>query len=157
MDIFLGSLVQLSVGMEEGCKQILLASVGSARSVSATLGSPRSRRVCFPCQHCLGSRLLCRELSEDGPELYALPSSKPLRFRYWGIPQRHRLGWTCILYPSQVRAAQVTRCLVSTVSFDLSPPHPCRSVFWVYNWHHLLSRMSTIQNPKNSWIAMKSA
>ena len=116
VDIFLGSLVQLSVGMEEGCKQILLASVGSARSVSATLGSPRSRRVCFPCQHCLGSRLLCRELSEDGPELYALPSSKPLRFRYWGIPQRHRLGWTCILYPSQVRAAQVTRCLVSMVA-----------------------------------------
>ena len=25
---------------------------------------PHSQRVCFPCLHCLGSRLLCRELSE---------------------------------------------------------------------------------------------
>ena len=41
----------------------------------------------FPCLHCLGSRLLFRELSEAGPGLYALPRSKPLRFRYSGTPQ----------------------------------------------------------------------
>ena len=77
---------------------------------------PRSRRVCFPSLHCLGSRLLCWELSDVGPGLHALPRSKPLRFRFSGTPQRHRLGWACILRPSQVWAAQVTRflgCLVA--------------------------------------------
>ena len=57
---------------------------------------PHSRRVCFPCLHCLGSRLLCQELSEASPGLYALPRSKPLRFRYSGTPQRRRLGWACV-------------------------------------------------------------
>ena len=75
---------------------------------------PRSRSVCFPCLHCSGFRLLCRELSDAGPGLHALPRSKPLRFS--GTPQRCRLGWACILCPSQVQAAQVTRCLVSTVT-----------------------------------------
>ena len=28
-----------------------------------------------------------------GPELCALPRSKPLRFRFPGTPQRRRLGW----------------------------------------------------------------
>ena len=52
----------------------------------------RSRCLRFPCLQCLGSRLLCQELSEAGPGLYALPRSKPLRFRYLGTPQRHRFG-----------------------------------------------------------------
>ena len=77
---------------------------------------PRSRRVCFPCLQCLGSRLLCQELSEAGPGLYALPRSKPLRFRYLGTPQRCRLSWACVLCPSHVQAAQVTRCLASSVT-----------------------------------------
>ena len=38
MDIYLGSLVQLCFGIEEYCKQISLACVGSAHSVWATLG-----------------------------------------------------------------------------------------------------------------------
>ena len=87
---------------------------------------PRSRCVCFPCLHCLGSRLLCQELSEASPGLYALPRSKPLRFRYSGTPQRRRLHWACVLCSSQVQAAQVTRCLVSKVTvtcghYDLLP------------------------------------
>ena len=72
---------------------------------------PRSWSVCFPNLHCSGPRLLCRELSEAGPGLYALPRSKPLRFRFSGPPQRLRLGWARVLRPSLVRAAQVTRCL----------------------------------------------
>ena len=35
------------------------------------------------------------------------------RFRHSGSPQRHRLGWACVLRSSQVRAAQVMRCLAS--------------------------------------------
>ena len=94
---------------------------------------PCSRRVCFPCLHCLGSRLLCQELSKVGPGLYALPRSKPLRFRYSGSPQRGRLSWACVLCPSQIRAAQVTMCLVSMVAVTYRLPCPCRSVFRVYS------------------------
>ena len=55
------------------------------------------------------------ELSKVGPGLCVLPRSKPLRFRFLGTPQGHRLGWVCILCLSQVRTAQATRCLVSTL------------------------------------------
>ena len=74
---------------------------------------PHSWRVCFPSLHCSDSRLPCWELSDAGPGLHALPRSKSLRFRFSGTPYRHRLGWACILCLSQVRAAQVTRCLAS--------------------------------------------
>ena len=111
--LFKAHLFSCAVGREEHCKQIALAC---ARSVLATLVCPLSQHVCFPCLHCLGSRLLCRELSEASPGLYALSRSKPLRFRYLGTPQRCRLGWACVLCPSQVGAAQVTRCLASAVA-----------------------------------------
>ena len=77
-----------------------------------------------------------RELSEVGPGLHALPRSKPLRFKFLGTPQR-RLGWACILCPSQVRAAQVTRCLVSAValSWRLHLITSPAALFWVYNGH----------------------
>ena len=94
---------------------------------------PCSRRVCFPCLHCLGARLLCRELSEAGPGLYALPRSKPLRVMYSGSPQKHRLGWACVLCPPQVQAAQVTRCLARVVTVTYRLPYSCCLVFWVYN------------------------
>ena len=76
---------------------------------------PHSERVCYPSLYCSDSRLICRELSEVGPGLHALPRSKPLRFRFSGTPQRHRLGWACVLHLSQVRAAQGTRCVVCRV------------------------------------------
>ena len=55
-----GHLFSRAVGREEHCRQISLVSVVSAPGVSATLGLPCSRRVCFPSLHCSGSRLLCR-------------------------------------------------------------------------------------------------
>ena len=64
------------------------------------------------------------ELSKACPGLHALPRSKLLRFRYSGTPQRHRLGWACVLCPSQVQAAQVTRCLASTVAATYCLPVP---------------------------------
>ena len=65
---------------------------------------PSSRSVCPPCSHCSGSGLPCQERSEAGPGLYAPPRFKPLRFRHSGTPQKHRLGWACVLCPSQVMA-----------------------------------------------------
>ena len=70
-----------------------------------------------------------------GPGLCALPRSKPLRFRFLGTPQRHRLSWACVLCPSQVPAAQATRCLVSTLSQVCGAfyhlPGPIRLFSWV--------------------------
>ena len=63
---------------------------------------PHSQHVCFLSLHCSGSRLLCQKLSEASPGLYVLPRSKPLRSRYSGSPQRHRLSQACVLCPSQV-------------------------------------------------------
>ena len=42
------------------------------------------------------------ELFKVGPGLRVLPRSKPLRFRFLGAPQRHRVGWACVLCPSHV-------------------------------------------------------
>ena len=123
-----------AVGREEHCKQISLASVGSAPSALPHWVCLNSLHVCFPSLHCSGSRLLYQELSEVGPGLHTLPRSKPLRFRFSGTPQRCRLVWACVLCPSQVRAAQVTRCLVSVVAVTYHLPRPCHLVFWVHNW-----------------------
>ena len=122
------------MGTEEHCKQISLAC---ADSVLTALGLTRSRCVCFPSLHCSGSRLLCLQLSEAGPGLRALPRSKPFRFRFRfsGTPQRRTLSQTCVLCPSQVWAAQATRCLASTVTprcnMSYHLPHTSHSICWV--------------------------
>ena len=103
--------------------------------------------------------------------LSALPRSKRLRFRFLGPPQRHKLDWACVLCPSLVQAAQVNRCLASC---DLSPPLSQMLGFLGVQQARLLrcavcllwgadlwlqhSRwMSTTQNPKESWLAVKPA
>ena len=81
--------------------------------------------VCFPVYTAQAPGCSTGELSKAGPGLRALPRSKLLRFRFSGTPQRHRLRWVCFLCPSQVGAAQVTRCLeraLSQVCCVLSPP-----------------------------------
>ena len=115
-----------AVGKEEHCKQISLACVGSALSVWATLGLPPLGVCAFPVYTAQAPGCSAGELSKVGPGLRAHPRSTPLRFRFLGTPQRHRLGWACALCPSQVREAQETRCLVNAHSqvgrCILSPP-----------------------------------
>ena len=106
---------------------------GALAASRPNLVCPCSWCVCPPCPHCSGSRLVHQEPSEACPELHAPPRSKPLRFWHSGSPQRRRLRWACVLCPSQVRAAQVMRCLVSTATVTYRLPLPCCSVFWVYN------------------------
>ena len=103
---------------EEHCKHISLECVESAHRVSDILGLSHSWCVCLNSLYCSDSRLLCQELFQVGPGLHALPRSKPLRFRFSGTPQRHRLYWAYVLCPSQVQAAQVTRCWVSAVALS---------------------------------------
>ena len=111
--------------------------------------------VCGECSQCLGhtgfapAHGVCAfpvytaqapgcsagELSKVGPGLRALPRSKPLRFRFSGTPQRHRLGWACSVCPSLVRAVQAARSFGSTLSAGgeciLSLPHASHSDSWV--------------------------
>ena len=110
---------------------------------------PCSQSVYPPCSHRSGSMLLCRELSEAGPGLHALPRSKLLRFRHSGSPQRRRLGWACVLCPSQVRTAQVMRCLASAVAATYCLPRPCHLVFWVYNWRTFSGGYWLSRTPRN--------
>ena len=51
-----------------------------------------------------------------------LPGLSRSRFRHSGSPQRRRLRWACVLCPSQVRAAQVMRCLASMVAVTYRLP-----------------------------------
>ena len=53
----------------------------------------------------------CSAGNNQRPALGWRPRSKPLRFRDSGSSQRRRLGWAWVLCSSQVRAAQVMRCL----------------------------------------------
>ena len=117
MVTYLGSLVQSccwegeilqtnTTGMCEECSQCL-GHTGLA---------PAHGMCAFPVYTAQAPGCSAGELSKAGPGLRALPRSKLLRFRFLGTPQRRRLVWACVLCPSQVRAAQVTRCLVSAVT-----------------------------------------
>ena len=137
---------------------------------TSPLPLPCSRHVCFPCVHCLGSRLLCQELSEAGPGLYVLPRSKLLRFRYSTTAQT-RLGLCFVPFPGPSSSGD--QVLGNCGCCNLSP-HPslllsflgvplvrllrCAiCLFWVADlWLQPSWWMSTVQNPKKSWLATKS-
>ena len=102
------------MGKEEYCKQISLVCVGSTRSHT---GFALAHGVCtFPVDTAQAPGCSAGKLSTAGPGMHALPRSKPLRFRFFGTPQRCRLNWACVLCPSQVRVAQATRCLAHALS-----------------------------------------
>ena len=117
MVIYLCSLVKLCCG-EGGTLQTNITGVcGECSQCLGHTGFAHAQGVCaFPVYTAQALGCSTGELSKAAPGLGVLPRSKPLRFRFSGSPQRHRLGWTCILFPSPVRAAQATRCLVSSLS-----------------------------------------
>ena len=130
-------LFSRAVGREEHCTQICLACVGSAHCVGAALGLPPltarvlSQATLLRLQaalqgNCAGRALCCRHFPGLSPQAQVL-----------GTPQRHRLGWACVLCPSQVGAAQATRCWASTLSqvggASYHLPLPSHSVSWVCN------------------------
>ena len=144
MVTYLGSLVQLCCG-EGGTLQTNIS--GMCRECSQCLGhtgfAPAHGVYAFPVYTAQAPGCSAGELSKVGPGLCALPRSKPLRFRFSGTPQRRRLDWAWVLCPSQVRAAQATRCLASALSSRLRGasyhlPCPSCSVFWVAQQVHLL-------------------
>ena len=137
--LFLGSLVQLRCG-EGGTLQ---ANNTGVRSQCRSHAGPAPAHGV----HSSRSSLLLWELSEAGPGLHAPPRSKPLRFRHSGSPQRRRIGWACILCPSQVRVAQVfdecSHC-------NLSPFPSLLLSFLGVPLAPLVRRTVTVQHPKTS-------
>ena len=114
MVIYLGSLVQL-LYREGHCIQISLACVGIACSIWVTLGLPPFM-ACVLFWSTLMFQVALTETVWGGPWVVSLPRSTLLRFRFSGTPERHRLRWVYVLCPSLIRAAHVTKCLVSTDS-----------------------------------------
>ena len=127
MVTYLGSLVQLCCG-EGGTLQTNITGVcGQCSQCLGHTGFAPTHSVCaFPVYTAQAPGCSAGKLSKAGPGLCAFPRSKLLRFRFLGTPQRHRLGWVCVLCPSQVRVAQAIRCLESALSpvvlCVLSPP-----------------------------------
>ena len=138
---------------------------------------PHSRMCAFPVYTAQAPGCSAGELSKAGPGLHALPRSKPLGFRFSGTPQRPRLSWACVLCPSQVWVAQVSRCLISTLSPGgwciLSPPwsqplsflgatQECHlrcavCLLWGADfWLQPSWQMSTVQDPRKTWLATGS-
>ena len=117
MVTYLGSLVH-SCYREGGTLQRNITVVcGEASQCFGHTGSSPTHRVCaFPVYTAQAPGCSAGELCKVGPGLCALPRSKPFWFRFSGTPLKCALGWACVLCPSQVRAAQETRCLASAVT-----------------------------------------
>ena len=117
MVTYLVSLVQLCCG-EGGTLQTNITGVCGEclQCLGGTGFAPAHGACAFSVYTSQALGCSARQLSEAGPGLRAFPRSKLLRFRFSGMPQGHRLGCSCVLCPSQVRAAQATRCVVSAVS-----------------------------------------
>ena len=172
------SLVQLFYG-EGGTLQTNITDVcGECLQCLGHTGFAPIHGVCaFPVYTAQAPGCSAGELSKAGLGFRALPRSQALGFRFSGTLQRHRLGWACILCPSQVQAAQVSRCLVSAHSPSgrcvLAPPPSQLLSFLDVQWgHHFRCAMcllwganlclqpswqqSTIQDPRKTWLATGS-
>ena len=115
---------------------------------------PCSWCVCFPSLYCSGSRLLCRELSEaslgcmhfpglshsgSGTQV-VLRGADSVGLAFCALPRPSSPG-------DQVFGKH-SHC-------DLLPPPALPLGFLSVQPVHLLRWMSTVQNPKKSWLAMK--
>ena len=110
-----------ATGREEHCKQISLEGVGSARSVWATLGLPPLTACVLSC-----STLLRLQVAPPGNFLVWVLGCvhfPDICRSHSGSQILHKVTDSVgpvfcaqVLCPSQVQAAQVTRCLVSAHS-----------------------------------------
>ena len=117
MVTYLGSLVQLCCGEGGTLQTNITGTCGKCSQCRDHTGFAPAHSTCaFLVYIAQPPGCSAGELSKAGPGFRALPRSKLLRFRFSGTPQRHRFDCACVLCPSQVRAAQATRCLVSALS-----------------------------------------
>ena len=101
---------------EAHCKEILLVCGGSAPSVWTTLVLPQLTAVCtFQVYTAQAPGCYAGALSKVGLAFHALTRSKPLRFRFLGTLQGHRLSWMhifALLRSEQLRQPAVGECTV---------------------------------------------
>ena len=98
MVTYLGSLLQSCCGEGGTLQRNITGMYGECLQCLGLTGFVPAHGVCaFPVYTSQALGCSAGELSEVGPGLHALPRSKPLRFRFSGTPQRHRLSWACIL------------------------------------------------------------
>ena len=138
MVTYLGSLVQLCCGEGGTLQTNITGMCGECLQCLGHTGFALAHGMCsFPVYTAQAPGYSAGELSKVGPGLHALPRSKPLRFRFSSTPKRHRFGWACILCPSQVQVAQVTRFLATELSqadcASYHLPGPSRLVSWVHS------------------------
>ena len=121
-------------GGEGTLKTNITGVCGKCSQCLGHIGFASAHSVCvFPVYTAQALGCSAGKLSKAGPGLCTLPRTKLLSFRFLGTPQRHRLGWACIL------------CLVSTlsqvggVSYHL--PSPSCSVLGVQREHCLRCAM----------------
>ena len=103
----------MAVGREKPCKQISLASVGHAHSVSAALGLPLLRACVLSESTLLRLQVALPGAVWGGPRVARTPQVWAARVQALRSATKAPTWLACVLCPSQVRAAQVTRCLVS--------------------------------------------
>ena len=108
MVTYLGSFLQLCSG-EGGTLETNITGVcGECSQCLSHNGFAPAHDICaFPVYTAQAPGCSVGELSKVGPGLCALRSSRPLRFRFSGTPQRHKLGWACVLCPH--RSEQLRR------------------------------------------------
>lgn len=123
--------------------------------------------------HCPGSRFLCRGSVRSRPWVLCTSRFSWLRFRFLGIPQRHRVGWGCVESFQELRAnsgnqglaAHCPRwsvcpimqrpgpsCLVSWVRQESTVSGVPYSSLWEDLWLHLPGRCQPSGNPVKTWL-----
>ena len=114
MVTYLGSLVQSCCG-EAGALQTNITGVRGECSQCLGHTGFAPLTACVLSQSTLLRLQVALQLSKAGLGCVPFPGLSHSGSGSSGTPQRRRLGWACVLCPSQVQAAQVTRCLVSAL------------------------------------------
>ena len=172
MVTYLGSLVQLCCGEGGTLQANITGMCGECSECLGHTGFAPTHGVCaFPVYTAQAPGWSAGELSKASPGLCALPRSKPLGFL--GSPRRHRLGWACFFAlprSEQLRLPGAWRlqspssgeCILSSPPSKLGFLGGSRwaclrcamCLFWGDDlWLRPSWWMSTIQNPKKSWLA----
>ena len=131
---YLGSLVQFCCG-EGGTLQTNITGMCGeySRCFSHTGFAPTHSVCAFPVYTAQAPGCSAGELSKVSSGLRVLPRSKPLRFRFSGTPQRHRLGWACVSVPFPGPSSSGNQVLgertLPSVWYVLSPPWSYSLVF----------------------------
>ena len=121
-----------AVGREEHCKQISLAWMGSAPSVSGTLGLPLAHRMCAFPVYTVQALGCCAETC---------------------------LRWTlgCMPFPGLSHSGDHDQAFGDCGRSYLLPLPSLLLSFLGVQPAYLLRRILTIQNPKKTWLATKPA